>query len=169
MNRSIDKLWTYLIIFLAVGILCGGIVLTLKQVKSQPIEITITPPQPQQYQGQVHIDGAVTSPGFYSWNEEDTLQAFLQGAGLQPEADLDHLKLYVPEIGEVHPPQKIDLNRAEAWLLEALPEIGPAKAQTIINYRTHNGPFLRIEDLLKVEDIGQNTYDRIKALITVGD
>jgi len=143
--------------------------LTLKQVKSQPIEIIIAPPQAQQYQGQIHIDGAITSPGFYSWNEEDTLQAFFQSAGLQPEADLNHLKLYVPKIGEAHPPQKIDLNRAEAWLLEALPEIGPVKAQAIINYRIQKGPFLRIEDLLKVEGIGQTTYDRIKALITVED
>lgn len=169
MNKPIDKLWAFVIIFLAIGIICGGVLLTLKQVKSQPTEIVIIPPQPQQYQGRIHIDGAVTSPGFYSWNKEDTLQDLLQSAGLQPEADLDHLKLYVPEIGEAHPPQKIDLNRAEAWLLEALPEIGPAKAQAIINYRNQNGPFLRIEELLKVEGIGQTTYDRIKALITVED
>lgn len=169
MSKQTDKLWTFIIIFLAVSILCGGIVLAIKQVTSQPVEIVIAPPQAHQYHGQIHIGGAVTNPGFYPWKEGDTLQAFLQSAGLRPEADLNHLKLYVPKTGETYPPQKININRAEAWLLEALPEIGPVKAQAIIDYRAQKGPFLRIEDLLKVDSIGHTTYDRIKTLITVED
>jgi comEA protein len=66
-------------------------------------------------------------------------------------------------------PQKIDINRAEAWLLEALPGIGPSKAQTIIDYRQQNGGFSDITEITEVPGIGQSIYDNIKDLITVGD
>jgi comEA protein len=66
-------------------------------------------------------------------------------------------------------PQKIDINRAEAWLLEALPGIGPTKAQAIIDYRQQNGYFSDISEILNVEGIGQDIYEQIKDLITVGD
>ena len=66
-------------------------------------------------------------------------------------------------------PQKIDINRAEAWLLEALPGIGPSKAQAIIDYRQQNGGFSDITEILEVEGIGQDYLRQIKDLITVGD
>ena len=77
----------------------------------------------------------------------------------------------VPE-GEANPaelPQKIDINRAEAWLLEALPGIGEAKAQAIIAYRQQNGGFGHITEIANVEGIGPAIYEDIKNLITVGD
>jgi competence ComEA-like helix-hairpin-helix protein len=66
-------------------------------------------------------------------------------------------------------PQKIDINRAEAWLLEALPGIGPSKAQAIIDYRQQNGGFSDISELLNISGIGQSIYNDIKDKITVGD
>ena len=66
-------------------------------------------------------------------------------------------------------PQKIDLNRAEAWLLEALPGIGESKAQAIIAYRQQNGGFGHIAEITNVEGIGPAIYEQIKELITVGD
>jgi comEA protein len=66
-------------------------------------------------------------------------------------------------------PQKIDINRAEAWLLEALPGIGPSKAQAIIDYRQQNGGFDHITEITRVEGIGPAIYEQIKDLITVGD
>lgn len=66
-------------------------------------------------------------------------------------------------------PQKIDINRAEAWLLEALPGIGPSKAQAIIDYRQQNGGFSDISELLNINGIGQSIYNDIKDKITVGD
>jgi competence ComEA-like helix-hairpin-helix protein len=72
------------------------------------------------------------------------------------------------EVGQGEP-QKIDINRAEAWLLEALPGIGPTKAQAIIDYRQQNGYFSDISEILNVEGIGQDIYEQIKDLITVGD
>ncbi len=169
MTKLMDKLWIALILFLVVSIVSGGIILIIKQTGNKPVELIIAPPKVIHYYGQIHINGAVTNPGYYSWKDGDTLQALLQGAGLKPEADLNRLKIYVPKVGETYPPQKININRAEAWLLQALPEIGQVRAKAIINYRNEKGPFLRPEDLLKVEGIGYRTYNRIKDLITVED
>ncbi len=71
--------------------------------------------------------------------------------------------------GEEQSPQKIDINRAEPWLLEALPGIGETLAQRIVDYRDDNGSFKRIEDLLKVSGIGEGTFENIKDFITVSD
>jgi competence protein ComEA len=64
-------------------------------------------------------------------------------------------------------PQKISINRADAWLLEALPGIGPALAQGIIDYREANGPFAMTGELKLVPGIGDATFDDIEDLITV--
>ena len=66
-------------------------------------------------------------------------------------------------------PQKIDINRAEAWLLQALPGIGPGKAQAIIDYRQQNGGFSNIVEITEVPGIGDSIYEDIRDLITVGD
>lgn len=66
-------------------------------------------------------------------------------------------------------PQKIDINRAEAWLLEALPGIGQSKAQAIIAYRQQNGGFSHIAEITEVAGIGETIYEDIRELITVGD
>jgi comEA protein len=73
------------------------------------------------------------------------------------------------EVNPTDQPQKIDINRAEAWLLEALPGIGPSKAQAIIDYRQQNGEFKHITEITRVEGIGPAIYEQIKDLITVGD
>jgi comEA protein len=73
------------------------------------------------------------------------------------------------EVYQGEQPQKIDINRAEAWLLEALPGIGPSKAQAIINYRQQNGGFKHITEITEVEGIGPSIYEQIKELITVAD
>ena len=64
---------------------------------------------------------------------------------------------------------KINLNSADAWLLEALPGIGEIKAQAIIDYRQQNGLFKNTAELIKVDGIGLDLYDQIKHLITVCD
>lgn len=61
----------------------------------------------------------------------------------------------------------LDINIATKEEFEALPGIGPATAQKIVDYRTANGPFTSIEDLDNVSGIGPATLDEIRALITV--
>ena len=61
----------------------------------------------------------------------------------------------------------VNINTASADVLATLPGIGPTTAQRIVDYRTENGPFARIEDLLNVAGIGPATFDNINTLITV--
>ena len=81
--------------------------------------------------------------------------------------DFDGLKLYIPDTGEGPGPQKIDINRAEVWLLKALPGIGETLAQRIVDYRRQNGPFQNTRELTGVSGIGDSTYEQIEHLITV--
>jgi len=127
-------------------------------------------PPGQEVQGEIYIGGAITNPGFYSLKAGDSVEALIQAAGgTTGSADLNRLKLYIPEVGDEQEPQKINLNRAEAWLLEALPGIGETLAQRIVDYRHQNGPFHNIRQLLQVAGIGTTTYEQIKHLITVAD
>ncbi len=61
----------------------------------------------------------------------------------------------------------VNINTADATLLDTLPGIGPSKAAAIIDYRTTHGPFTRIEDIQEVKGIGPSTYANLKSLITV--
>lgn len=66
-------------------------------------------------------------------------------------------------------PQRVDINRAEPWLLEALPGIGPRLAEAIVSYRQEKGPFRSPQELQRVPGIGVETYEKLKDLITVGE
>jgi len=127
-------------------------------------------PPGQQVEGGIYIGGAVISPGFYPLRAGDSIEALVQAAGgTTSSANFSGLELYIPEVGEEEQPQKINLNRAELWLLEALPGIGETLAQRIVDYRHQNGPFNNIKELMKVAGIGTTTYEQIKHLITVAD
>ena len=51
----------------------------------------------------------------------------------------------------------VNINSATKEQLESLDGIGPVKAQAIIDYRKKNGPFKSLEDLKKVDGIGDAT------------
>ncbi len=61
----------------------------------------------------------------------------------------------------------VDINSASSELLQSLSLIGPSRAQEIIDYREAHGPFLRIEDIVKVRGIGEKTFEAIREYITV--
>lgn len=64
-------------------------------------------------------------------------------------------------------PKIISINSASKEELMTLPGIGESKATNIINYRTSNGPFVTINDIMNVSGIGEAIFAQIKALITI--
>jgi len=62
----------------------------------------------------------------------------------------------------------VNLNTATATELQALPGIGPKKADAIVTFRSSNGPFKDVEDLVMVKGIGPKTMDKLRPLVTVG-
>ncbi len=165
---KLNKYWALIIILLVAIIAIGGIAIWPRYSGSQPIEISIA--SEQELSGSIYIGGAVNNPGFYPLKAEDSLEDIIQATGgTTGSADLSSIKIYIPQVGKQIQSQKIDLNRAEAWLLEALPGIGEVRAQAIVDYRRLNGPFDNIKEITKVEGIGITTYEQIKHLVTVAE
>lgn len=61
----------------------------------------------------------------------------------------------------------VDINSASAEELMELPGIGQAKADSIIKYRSENGKFQRIEDLMNISGIKEGLFNKISSCITV--
>jgi len=165
----VDRFYVFVTIFLAIAAIAGGITLAVQHSRNQPVEIILSQTELPSQSGTIYIGGAVANPGIYPLKEGDTLRTLLSDAAVEPDANLSHIELYIPREGEDQSPQKIDINRAEPWLLEALPGVGEILAQRIADYRSENGAFRRVEDLLQVSGIGQATFENIKNFITVSD
>jgi competence protein ComEA len=128
-------------------------------------EITLVTSSPD-YRGFIFIGGNVNNPGLYSYSDNDRLSDLIRAAGgLKQGAELSDVDL---SFGTQKTPQKIDINRAEAWLLEALPDIGATTAKNIVIYRETNGAFRDISDLLKVPGIGPALVSKIAPYVVAG-
>ena len=159
---------------LVVIALAGGVVLLYRQLTLvHPEEIVISPPSTKIT---VYVEGEVADPGVYALSDGNLVGDAVEAAGgFASAADLGSVNLagtrrdgeqvHIYRLGDV--PQRININTAEAWLLEALPGIGEALAQKIIDYRTANGPFQQVEDLMNVDGIGLSVFDKVKDKITV--
>ncbi len=64
-------------------------------------------------------------------------------------------------------PASVDINTATQPELETLPGIGPVTATAIIDWRTQNGPFGSVDDLLDVSGIGDATLADIAPYVHV--
>ena len=158
-----------IIIFLIAIIAAGGVALYYKHPwGGEPLEIVLTTPAPVlEPEAEIFVAGAVVWPGWYPLEGDSLEDAIIAAGGASSDADLGRVKLYIYPTDVAFEQQKIDINRAQAWLLEALPGIGPTLAQRMVDYRDQNGPFDRVEDLMEVDGIGQAKYDGLKDLITV--
>jgi len=137
----------------------------------------------------VHVAGWVRDPGVYELRDGDRVIDAVQAAGgPRRGADLDALNLAAPLVdgNQVLVPRAvkassggtvaegsgsgaalININTASAGELEALPGVGEVIAQRIVDYRTENGPFASVDELLDVSGIGPATLEEMRDLVTI--
>jgi competence protein ComEA len=63
----------------------------------------------------------------------------------------------------------VNLNSATAAQIASLPGVGPKTAELVIQYRTKNGPFKKIEEVMNVRGIGEKSFLKIKDQLTVAE
>jgi competence protein ComEA len=161
--------WTLVLTLLVLIIIAGGIIIFINGQNSPGITITLT--TPEEIKGQIYIGGGgVNNPGIYPLYSGDSFEDIVRAAGgIKDGADPTMIELTFISADEGRAAQKININRAEAWLLEALPGIGEVKAQEIIKYREQNGLFQDINELMKVPGFGDIMFEKVKDFITVYD
>jgi len=137
----------------------------------------------------IDVSGEVLSPGVYELPAGSrVIDAIKAAGGAKAKAALSDLNLariikdgeqiYVDLIYTAGtrarvgskaavPRGPININRATASDLDSFDGIGPVIAKRIITYRTTNGPFTTIEDLLKVSGIGDAKFAQFKEKIRV--
>lgn len=150
-----------------------------------------TPASPTTSVGPLHVHaaGAVARPGVVQVPAGARVVDVVEAAGgAAPDADLNQVNLaelvtdgervYIPRAGEVVAPLAssaggggageaaasavVNINEASESELEALPGVGPATAKAIVDYRTQNGRFRSVDDLLNVRGIGPAKLEQIK-------
>lgn len=136
----------------------------------------------------VHIAGEVVAPGVYTLSAGSRINDLINYAGgLTSQADTEFIdkninlaailkdgaKIYIPKKGE-NPTSSvagfskensplINLNNASRSDLESLPDIGPVRAQKIID----NRPYFSLEELVEKKIISPSVLDKIKDKITL--
>ena len=160
--------WVIVVLLLVMMIVAGIVIITQKAGHGQAIDITTS--SEQEVIGRIFVGGEVNNPGYYPIFPNDKVDDIIAAAGgLKEGAGLDSLELTICCENSQDIPQKININRAEAWLLQALPGVGEVKAQAIIEYREEHGLFRDINELKNVPGFGDISFESIKDFITVND
>jgi len=128
----------------------------------------------------VHVYGAVKNPDVYEVREDARLFEVIEIAGgLTEDAAkgsvnlarkvMDGEQIYVSFEGDEQTSYsmdmiqgKVSLNQGTKEQLMTLTGIGEVRAKAIINHRTQNGPFIKIEDIMLVEGIKEAMFEKIK-------
>ncbi len=159
--------------------------LALRSASSSPV-LEVKVPDAPAGDGvlKVYITGAVARPGVYQAQAGDRYGDALALAGgptedAEPLAvnmakrvrDEDHI--HVPRQGEAAlgalaaGEAAVDLNTATLAQLEALPGIGPVRAQKIVESRVKDGVFTRPEDLVQQKLLPQSMFDSVRERLQV--
>jgi len=72
-----------------------------------------------------------------------------------------------PSLARSGPVAPVNLNTATMVELDTLPGIGPVTAQAILDWRSANGTFTSVDELLEVDGIGEATLADLRDLVTV--
>jgi competence protein ComEA len=135
----------------------------------------------------VHVAGAVLHPGVYTIKAGSrAVDALKAAGGAHPDADEHAFNLAQPlydgqriEIpyrrgdgpgpgaGRGESSSLININTATAGELESLPNIGPARAAMIVEYRERHGYFKSVEELTRVPGIGEKILASFRDLVTI--
>ncbi len=144
----------------------------------------------------IHLCGAVRKPSVYQVERGVRLVEVIELAGGLTEAAAgdsvnqamtveDGQRIYVPTVEEVKEQgaeayiteagtngqenrlKLININKADASELMELPGIGQAKANSIIAYRSANGKFGSIEELMNIPGIKEGLFGQLASYITV--
>ncbi len=187
--KFIEKYQTQIGIFLIILILIGGGIILFSYQKPEPIEIKEAENVENNTEIKVDIEGAVESPGVYTFSQGDRVEDAILAARPKEDADLskievslaskliDEQRIIVPTKGgtiqevlgssESSSEGKININAASISELDTLSGIGEVTAQKIIDYRKTNGRFNSIEDIKNVRGIGEKKFEDMKDYITV--
>lgn len=98
----------------------------------------------------------------YIMTKQESLEAE-KASGIRQTGRIDGAPVAVSGTGE----GLVDLNTADKAALMTLPGIGESRADDILEWRSKNGGFQRIEDIMKISGIKKGAFEKIKDKITV--
>jgi competence protein ComEA len=67
------------------------------------------------------------------------------------------------------PTARVNVNTATVEQLTALPGVGPALAARIVEHRQKSGAFRSTQEVMSVKGIGEKSFAKLEAWLTVGD
>ena len=100
-----------------------------------------------------------------SWVAAALTAALVMGAGLTTPVEAEWSAQDAKPAAAAAAP--LNLNLATVAELQKLPGIGPALAARIVEYRQKSGGFKKIEELMNVQGIGEQSFLKLKALVMI--
>lgn len=132
------------VIFVAVSMLAGAVILLVKQYDSDFLPDL----GPASAHGRLNAAIETESASAAVDNSQTHLSSARADSGQPADGNL-----------------LVPVNTAPASELQKLPGIGPKLAEAIVDYRTRSGPFERVDELLEVKGIGPAKLGRIRPLV----